>query len=283
MERKLVKHGPTTLMVSVPKKWIDQHELVAGDPLTVQLGRGSILYSTSTHITRSQIQLDVTGEVGASLRNTLVAAYRLGYQEVILSCSAEQIDEITEVVSKLLPGWVLKEVSTNSCLIQGVPLDEAALDELQRKYFLNLEQLLAILLGHEEPELLEAVESIIQTIDNQIRRHIMSASKAPELAWSFQSELTRAQRELYRVAKNNEKHVASLVNELRRLLKEVQRARKLLELSEIIDVQKQLRALADEFLASDCSARLYTATRMCYLACSSLYGLAHLEATGRAD
>ena len=275
MQRKALRHGQTSLVVSLPKKWVDAHNIQAGDALSVQEHRGAITYSTAQVIRRKQLDMQLTSESGTRLRNALVSAYRLGYQDVQVSCTPKQLPDIERVVQELLPGWQIKEVTQNSAHIQGVAAQEQSFAELQRKFFLNLGQLFRILLGEESADLIDSVQRILQVVDNQLRRSIMASAASPELAWSFQSELMRAQRELYRLPSQDVEK--TLLRRFANILAVVQEARESLSLEKITHTQKLLSELCSDALDKNTSAQMYAAARMLYLSMSPLFGLAHLE------
>ena len=94
MERKLVKQGDVTLMVSLPSKWIKHNSLKQGDAVHIEIKDDNSLNITGKGTsTVKSIELTVTKD---ALRTAIASAYKAGYEEIVLhsDVSLEEINII---------------------------------------------------------------------------------------------------------------------------------------------------------------------------------------------
>jgi phosphate uptake regulator len=84
MIRKLVKHGPSTLIVSVPAPWVKRMGLRAGDEVWVSEEQNKILISTDKNRRKDSIELNITNLDRTSVVLLLHALYRNGFCNITL-------------------------------------------------------------------------------------------------------------------------------------------------------------------------------------------------------
>jgi phosphate uptake regulator len=123
--RKLQRLGTTTIVVSLPRKWVKERGLKQGDVVYLEEGIDSITLHTSNKAKQS-LRVTINAELEPnpeSLARLVTASYLQGYDEVrVVSQSGllqEQIDEILAALERL-PGFEVLEQTPNQLIIQGI-------------------------------------------------------------------------------------------------------------------------------------------------------------------
>lgn len=120
MKRKIVLHGPATMTVSLPSKWVKRLGIEKGDELTV------IEHGDELRITLDDVKVTCTKEldiqdlkrVGKSF---LTSSYRQGADEITLTYTdASYIQVIQEILSKELTGFEIIRQNSHSCTIKDL-------------------------------------------------------------------------------------------------------------------------------------------------------------------
>lgn len=152
MKRKVVKHGPSTLIVSMPSGWAKKNNIVKGSEVDVlEEGKRLIVSAEgSVDVQNMEVDIDVTGLDKTSLMFTIRSLYRLGYDTVNLKFgnetlthyrTGERLSVISTVhteINRLIGFEVIKE-RENSCVIKD--LQAASMrdfDQVERRIFLLL-------------------------------------------------------------------------------------------------------------------------------------------------
>jgi phosphate uptake regulator len=83
MERNLVKHGPSTLIISLPRKWVIKNNLKAGNSVFLQeKEEGLVVSPNKIEKEPKKIDVDFSGLDRTSIMFYLRALYREGYSEI---------------------------------------------------------------------------------------------------------------------------------------------------------------------------------------------------------
>lgn len=87
MKRRVIQHGPATLIVSLPSAWVKRYGIRKGDELDIE-ERGTIVtISTEKGMDLQTTELDVSGLDRTSIMYAIRSCYRMGYQEIIVKFS----------------------------------------------------------------------------------------------------------------------------------------------------------------------------------------------------
>lgn len=90
MQRKLVKHGPSTLIVSLPSKWVKNKGLKAGDSIEIsEISKGLLISSLQNKI-KKECELNIDNYDRTSLILVLHAIYKQGITKVKLTYANER-------------------------------------------------------------------------------------------------------------------------------------------------------------------------------------------------
>jgi phosphate uptake regulator len=106
MKRKVVQHGPSSLIVSLPNSWVKKTGIQKGDEIDVTEDGLKLTVTTKANPAPKIIELSVKSVDRTGLIYTIRSAYRSGYDEVILS----------DVPSTLLYGRTKKQVEVKDVL-----------------------------------------------------------------------------------------------------------------------------------------------------------------------
>lgn len=123
-QRKLVKLGKSTLVVSLPAEWIKRKKLKAGDTLTLYIGENEIIIAPSGETTSSKltVKLRVKSAENNIVYRTIVSAYINGATEISVevedvSLLKEAIKQAKEATSRLI-GLEIVDQSLDRIVLQ---------------------------------------------------------------------------------------------------------------------------------------------------------------------
>jgi phosphate uptake regulator len=203
MKRKLVKQGATTMMISLPSKWIRQNNLQKGDEIELEESSNNLIISTEAEKSKRTTEINLSSLTESSIRTSIVNAYRLGYDEIKVNFPDKRtLSIIQNVTDKNLIGFEIIKKSLTDCVIENITEPSSGqFENIFEKVWLNIEELFEIaeeILNGKKHEF-EPVEKKIQQFDNFCRR-VISKSRLFELSqlrWTFHVELVHGTRELY--------------------------------------------------------------------------------------
>ena len=122
MRRKLVKHGPSSLIVSLPADWVKSNGLTPGDEVEVIPDSNSLKIMTTHNKKKEKIVVDITGFDRASLVILLQSLYRQGIAYISLTYSTTDVIHhrtgkmvpITKIIHEMVDRLIGYEVSFES-------------------------------------------------------------------------------------------------------------------------------------------------------------------------
>ena len=206
MNRKLVKHGEATMMISLPSKWIHQNKLNKGDELEVEERGNHLLIKLEKEKEIRETELNLSSLDEAYIRTLITNAYRLGFDKIHIKFEKkETLKTIKEVVEKNLLGFDIIKEGEKFCEIESItePSKEQ-FDNIFNKFLMNIEEMFEAVksqLNGLEAEYKDTDRRILQ-YDNFCKRILVKYNKNEEnfLKWAVHSNLTHASRELYHLA-----------------------------------------------------------------------------------
>ncbi len=128
MERKLVKHGSSTLMVSLPKKWSDSQGLDRGDTVHITTVPDKLIISKKE--TKKKMLEGTAYFEEASydqIREKLGDLYRRGYQKLEVGYKDPKCFFLIELIVGAIQGFEIVEHEDRKCTIKNVT-SELSLD-----------------------------------------------------------------------------------------------------------------------------------------------------------
>ena len=138
MKRKVSLIGPSTLMVSLPSKWVKKYNVKKGDEMTVA-ENGDKLIITSGPINRElSINLD-SSDLGIISKHFINYLYQKGYDEIEIKFDSPDVfRQIQKSLSNLL-GYEILNQTKNTCIIKSVfDSKKQEFDNILRRTFLIL-------------------------------------------------------------------------------------------------------------------------------------------------
>ena len=135
MKRKIVRHGSSSLTITLPIKWVEKFNLKKGDELNIEEAGPMLMLSTEQEIASPKKEVSIT-ESGIFTKNNLSHLYQLGYDEIEV-----RFDEssVLEEIKKRLPnciGFEIIDQKDNMVYIKSIATTiESEFDTLLRKSF----------------------------------------------------------------------------------------------------------------------------------------------------
>lgn len=138
MKRKVVQHGPSTLIISLPSKWIKNHNVKKGDELDVSEIGNDIVVRNSNIVHSEKIEFNAT-PFGGMIPRVLHALYKRGANDItLLYDNPETFKLIEKSLGKEAVGFEILETSKNYCLIKNVSEGTKEFGQVMRQTFLLL-------------------------------------------------------------------------------------------------------------------------------------------------
>lgn len=119
MKRKVAQVGPSTLMVSLPIKWVRERGIKKGDEMEVVEQGNTLLLGTSFHHPSKEMTV-VIPSISDYLTRFITAPYVKGYDTIIIKYNDKKVYDNVLDTSKLLMGFEIVENTSHSCTLTNV-------------------------------------------------------------------------------------------------------------------------------------------------------------------
>lgn len=140
MKRKLVKQGSSTMMISLPSKWIKANNLEKGSEVELEEKNNQLTIGTEV-LGKREITIEANQENKNDARNILTHLYRRGYDQITLKGFKDSLKIIRQVTSNLLLGFELTDISQSSITIENISEPtEQKYDVILKKIFQIVEE-----------------------------------------------------------------------------------------------------------------------------------------------
>ena len=207
MNRKLVKQGAATLMISLPSKWTKAQNLGKGDEVSIEESKNSLIISKGAEEkAKKHAKITLSNSTESSTRTVIVNAYRAGYDIIEIYYQDEkQYKILLNTLKDYIIGFDITKKEKERCIIENIT--EPSEEQFEILFKKILYKISVLIDGTRErlkqnskfEEYKEVVMSIHQ-YDNFCRR-VISKRNLPEstenLLWTFLALLIHGQRELY--------------------------------------------------------------------------------------
>jgi phosphate uptake regulator len=91
MKRRVVQHGSSTMIISLPSKWVKQYGILKGEELELQQKGNRLEISIEKPVALSSLSLDISHVSPNLLKACIASAYKKGYDEIMLSYTNEYL------------------------------------------------------------------------------------------------------------------------------------------------------------------------------------------------
>jgi len=206
MRRKLVKQGTSTLMVSLPIKWVKENKAQKGSEIDIEAVGNNLIISTGGIEAKSETEIKLINLTESSIRTLITNTYRRGYDKVkVFYDKPSQFKILNEITKTKLLGFEIVQKGKGYCIIENITEPTAdQFDTILKKIFYNITELFEITKDRinnniKNDEFVE-VEERIQRFDNFCRRVISKRriqADNSEFLWLFMSLMFQGQREIY--------------------------------------------------------------------------------------
>lgn len=138
MIRKVIQHGPSTLVVSLPAKWVRKQGVKKGDELML-LEEGKSLLVSAEQKKNARFSITIqANELSKMLPRYIHALYKKGLDVIHIQFSnEEQFALIRQAISKETVGLELIDSSKNRCTIKIVATLNEEYASIMRQMFLT--------------------------------------------------------------------------------------------------------------------------------------------------
>ncbi len=257
MKRSLVKQGTSTLMVSLPSRWVKQFNLDKGDEVEVEEFQHRLIISGDKQKIRRETEIDIINNTETAIRALLINAYRTGYDLITVNFnSQDQLEIIKKIISGYTPGLELVSNTGKRCRIENLTEpSEEKFDTLFKNILLSISEMIKLTESRLEtpqgPCDYESIMLKIHKYDNFCRRIILKRNLFQEKAvffWNFLSLLVHGPRELYHLNKYLDKnktkvHYPRMITGLNMLLESIHQVYFSRDLSKLETIHKLEREL----------------------------------------
>ena len=140
MKRKVVKHGPSTYIISLPSKWVKKYGVTKGSELDVAADEDRLIISSSEQILKVRsVDVDVSNKLRL-IEKIIGAIFRSGYDEVKIRYSTnEEHRKIHEVIGSNVIGFEIINEEKNNVFVKSVSrIDPHEFGPMLRRGFLFL-------------------------------------------------------------------------------------------------------------------------------------------------
>lgn len=122
MKRKLVRQGSSTLMVSLPSKWIKSNSLDKGSEVEIEEKDNQIMISGKPKAdTKKEITIHLTEDNRHDIKNILTHLYRRGFDRIMIkNIDDNQQSIIRSTTNSLLLGFEIVDMTKDFCIIENI-------------------------------------------------------------------------------------------------------------------------------------------------------------------
>ncbi len=160
-----MKHGPTSLTLSLPKDWTNRFGLKKGDEIELEEIDTKILISSSNKKKTEIKSLDYSQIQENELRAYVVAVYKSGIKDIYLENIPSKYLEKVKIVIKNLAGLEIIESSKNSLRILDISsTEEETITKSENQIYWKLENMIEKVIENKS-----SIEEIY-AIDMEINR-----------------------------------------------------------------------------------------------------------------
>lgn len=141
MKRKVSRVGPTTLMVSLPSKWVKTYGIKKGDELNIEESGKTLTLKSEDSRSFERISVDVSDLNERLIKWTISALHKTGYDEIEVTYSGQiALKTIQEMVKEVLMGFAIVDQSDKKVVLRSIAQDVPAEFEatLRRAFLVTL-------------------------------------------------------------------------------------------------------------------------------------------------
>jgi phosphate uptake regulator len=121
MKRKVVSQGPSSMMVSLPIKWVKEFDIAKGDEVDIIQEGQELIVSSGKKKVGGKIVIKLESDDGLYVFRNLQAAYVNGYDEIEFKYPSSKVAKtIQESIMKFLVGFELISQDKDGCVVRSI-------------------------------------------------------------------------------------------------------------------------------------------------------------------
>ncbi len=120
MNRRLVKHGEATLMVSLPARWLREKNLGKGDEISVEEENEKLILTSSKLIASKKIKKINLKDSSEYMSRLLFMNYVRGYDEIHIRFEDLDVLKSIRTDAEELIGFEIFQESENLCILKNI-------------------------------------------------------------------------------------------------------------------------------------------------------------------
>src|SRR3989344_3678476 len=138
MQRKLVQMGKHTVMTAVPSKWVNRHNLKAGDYIEFKEDDNKLILTSTAEIYEKKTEITIKSPTVEVIWREIQPTYTSGYDEVKINFEDKKALKIIEQSIANLIGFEILETGKDFVRVKSVSkqLDEEFPTILRRVFFI---------------------------------------------------------------------------------------------------------------------------------------------------
>jgi len=142
MKRKLIKHGESSLTISLPRSFVKDNNLKKGQEIEVIESERGLFISPEKSKEHKSVSIDVSNQLEV-IRKILGATYKSGYDELNIKFSSfEEIKEIKQALQSQFAGYEIIKQEKNNILIKKISEDDfEQFDNVIRRFFIIVNEM----------------------------------------------------------------------------------------------------------------------------------------------
>lgn len=144
MKRKLIKHGPTSLTISLPKEWTDRFNLKKGDEIDLDEIETRLVINCNNENKKTESRIfNCTNIDQENIREYIIGLYKAGIKDVKLNnIKKDCLEKIKNVVSNSI-GWEIIEESKEGLRILDIgSTDEETILKAENQIYWRIENMI---------------------------------------------------------------------------------------------------------------------------------------------
>jgi phosphate uptake regulator len=136
IKRKVIRHGPSSYIVSLPLSWIKKNNVSKGDELNVAESSNKIIISSNSDLMPGAAEVDI-GSSKDITPEIIRALYKKGVDEVnLLSCLPSNFEIILNTLEQEAINYEIIETTKSTCKLKCITSLTNEFDNVLRRVFL---------------------------------------------------------------------------------------------------------------------------------------------------
>ncbi len=163
LKRKVVKHGPSSLTISLPMTWAKKNGVKPGDEIEVEEIEDYLLVGTKKRIQEKIVDVDCSKLKPKQIRWAIQILYKEGYDEIRIRFSNPEDINVIEEELRLCTGLEILEQSERRCVIKNITKNlEYDFKQVMRRNFLNSLSMVSLMIEKIKANRLKELHDLLK-------------------------------------------------------------------------------------------------------------------------